>query len=534
MTAIRRATSRARAPGSWSSRAAEMRRLVALASSAGRARGVAAAPALRRRGGRGRPGAVAPRAAAGGGRSLRAAARAALRPRGAEELQHRGPGVPRLHSRRRARPRRHRRPHRRRHQPVRRRVDGGAGAGAARSQRRPLVLRHGGLPAVRARPAHHRRIDGEPHRARHRAARAPARELPVRRRCTSRIRRTTRCRRRRCSRASLRPTSARCRRTSASASGRRPSPPPWPRTAPPASRRSCSSPTRARPTPAPSTTSRPAPTSPARTGCGCTSMPPTAGSSSSPSAGGARCAASSARTRSRSTRTRACSCPTAPAPCSCATAQALRRAHGVHADYLPAVPEDPDFVDFSTVSPELSRDFRGLRVWLPIKMHGIGAFRRALDEKLDLAAWAALGAADDPGRRDRGRAPALAAGLPRGEAGAGTRRSRRSQPPGDGGGERAAPRLPHEHDRTGPLPDPHLRAVLPHAHGPDADGARGHPRRDRGDEDSGRSRPVRTRAPPSAIQAPTNSGPSRVSRALVPGSGTGRDRHSRPYRASRS
>ena len=69
--------------------------------------------------------------------------------------------------------------------------------------------------------------------------------------------------------------------------------------------------------------------------------------------------------------------------------EALRRAHGVHAEYLPAVPDDPDFVDFSTVSPELSRDFRGLRVWLPIKMHGIGAFRRALDEKLDLAAWAA-------------------------------------------------------------------------------------------------------------------------------------------------
>jgi len=68
---------------------------------------------------------------------------------------------------------------------------------------------------------------------------------------------------------------------------------------------------------------------------------------------------------------------------------ALRRAHSVHAEYLPPVPEDPDFVDYSTVSPELSRDFRGLRVWLPIKMHGIAAFRRALDEKLDLAAWAA-------------------------------------------------------------------------------------------------------------------------------------------------
>jgi aromatic-L-amino-acid decarboxylase len=69
--------------------------------------------------------------------------------------------------------------------------------------------------------------------------------------------------------------------------------------------------------------------------------------------------------------------------------EALRRAHSIHAEYLPPVPEDPDFVDFSSVSPELSRDFRGLRVWLPVKMHGIGAFRRALDEKLHLAAWAA-------------------------------------------------------------------------------------------------------------------------------------------------
>ena len=76
---------------------------------------------------------------------------------------------------------------------------------------------------------------------------------------------------------------------------------------------------------------------------------------------------------------------------------ALRRAHSVHAEYLPPVPEDPDFVDYSTVSPELSRDFRGLRVWLPIKMHGIAAFRRALDEKLDLAARACAALQRVPG-----------------------------------------------------------------------------------------------------------------------------------------
>jgi aromatic-L-amino-acid decarboxylase len=67
---------------------------------------------------------------------------------------------------------------------------------------------------------------------------------------------------------------------------------------------------------------------------------------------------------------------------------ALRRAHAVDASYLPPMQQDPDLVDFCLYSPELSRDFRGLRVWLPIKMHGIEPFRKNLEEKLELAAWA--------------------------------------------------------------------------------------------------------------------------------------------------
>ncbi len=70
-------------------------------------------------------------------------------------------------------------------------------------------------------------------------------------------------------------------------------------------------------------------------------------------------------------------------------ASALRRTHSIHADYMPAMQDDPELVDFCELSPELSRGFRGLRAWLPIKMCGIGVFRRALDEKLDLARWAA-------------------------------------------------------------------------------------------------------------------------------------------------
>jgi aromatic-L-amino-acid decarboxylase len=67
---------------------------------------------------------------------------------------------------------------------------------------------------------------------------------------------------------------------------------------------------------------------------------------------------------------------------------ALHRAHATFADYMPAMQEDPDFVDFCEISPELSRDFRGLRAWLPIKLFGIEAFRESLDEKLDLTRWA--------------------------------------------------------------------------------------------------------------------------------------------------
>lgn len=65
-------------------------------------------------------------------------------------------------------------------------------------------------------------------------------------------------------------------------------------------------------------------------------------------------------------------------------AQALRRAHSLHADYLPAMQTEDELVDFCEISPELSRDFRGLRVWLPVKTFGIGVFRQQLDEKLDL------------------------------------------------------------------------------------------------------------------------------------------------------
>jgi aromatic-L-amino-acid decarboxylase len=65
----------------------------------------------------------------------------------------------------------------------------------------------------------------------------------------------------------------------------------------------------------------------------------------------------------------------------------LRDAHHFDAHYLQDVGEEGEIPSFSDYSPELSRDFRGLRVWLPVKLHGLQAFRDALDEKLDLARY---------------------------------------------------------------------------------------------------------------------------------------------------
>jgi aromatic-L-amino-acid decarboxylase len=67
----------------------------------------------------------------------------------------------------------------------------------------------------------------------------------------------------------------------------------------------------------------------------------------------------------------------------------LERAHSVLADYMPPMQDDRQLIDFCQISPELSRPFRGLGIWLPVKLMGIDPFRANLAEKLDLATWAA-------------------------------------------------------------------------------------------------------------------------------------------------
>ena len=76
---------------------------------------------------------------------------------------------------------------------------------------------------------------------------------------------------------------------------------------------------------------------------------------------------------------------------------ALRDAHFVGAAYLQDRMSEAELPNVHEYSLELSRDHRGFRVWLPLVVHGVRAFRDALDEKLDLAGHLHSALADSPG-----------------------------------------------------------------------------------------------------------------------------------------
>jgi aromatic-L-amino-acid/L-tryptophan decarboxylase len=63
----------------------------------------------------------------------------------------------------------------------------------------------------------------------------------------------------------------------------------------------------------------------------------------------------------------------------------LREAHFATGEYLQDMPPEDELPNFTEYSPELSRDFRGIRLWLPLQLHGVRPFREALQEKLELA-----------------------------------------------------------------------------------------------------------------------------------------------------
>lgn len=63
----------------------------------------------------------------------------------------------------------------------------------------------------------------------------------------------------------------------------------------------------------------------------------------------------------------------------------LYQAFSVKADYLPFEEGAELTLNPANISGELSRNARGLQLWLPIKLCGAEAFTKALNEKLDLA-----------------------------------------------------------------------------------------------------------------------------------------------------
>ena len=67
--------------------------------------------------------------------------------------------------------------------------------------------------------------------------------------------------------------------------------------------------------------------------------------------------------------------------------QKLQAAHYYQANYMQDALSDPEELSPADLSPELSKHFRGLRLWLPLKLHGLNPFRAALEEKLWLARY---------------------------------------------------------------------------------------------------------------------------------------------------
>lgn len=65
----------------------------------------------------------------------------------------------------------------------------------------------------------------------------------------------------------------------------------------------------------------------------------------------------------------------------------LLEVHSMDADYMQDTRSAGHEDSPADLSPELTKHFRGLRLWLPLQMHGVAAFRAALSEKLHLARY---------------------------------------------------------------------------------------------------------------------------------------------------
>jgi glutamate/tyrosine decarboxylase-like PLP-dependent enzyme len=65
----------------------------------------------------------------------------------------------------------------------------------------------------------------------------------------------------------------------------------------------------------------------------------------------------------------------------------LHESHHYTAHYMQDTLRSRDELSPADLSPELSKHFRGLRLWLPLLLHGLAPFRAALSEKMLLARY---------------------------------------------------------------------------------------------------------------------------------------------------
>ncbi len=65
----------------------------------------------------------------------------------------------------------------------------------------------------------------------------------------------------------------------------------------------------------------------------------------------------------------------------------LYHAHHYFANYMQDTLKNADELSPADLSPELTKHYRSLRLWLPLKLHGVAPFRAALEEKLLLAKY---------------------------------------------------------------------------------------------------------------------------------------------------
>ena len=137
----------------------------------------------------------------------------------------------------------------------------------------------------------------------------------------------------------------------------------------------------------------------------------------------------------------------------------LKRTHSMDAEYLHDVRAQTS-PNFSDLSPELSRDFRGLRIWLPLVLHGVAAFQAAIEEKLMLTRWAYDQLKDDPRFEilDEPQLSVIAFRLKAGRRGFGPAQRGADEPR-----EPPGPGVSLEHETRRPLHHKTMRAELQNA-----------------------------------------------------------------------